>query len=425
VWRNTAEKADPIELPRLTIKLCSKQVLLIDKLKLSTANNKRVRSKDFTNRYPALSPRFWHGMRLSDYCRLLADNGFRVDISRLPLATGAGISATISSCFAGIQSAFFRKKIRQTELLAPPVFVLGHWRSGTTFLHELLCRDKSRGFPTTFQCFGSSHFLVSQAVLLPIIRLFFPRHRPMDNMSAGIDLPQEDEFALLSLGLPSVYLRSAFCNGRPQYQDVLAPQLMDEADYAALMDGLEYFYKALTYTLKKPLLLKSPTHTGRIRALAERFPGAKFIHIARDPYRIFESTFRLWNILDHTQGLQLPRYSDTYLKQLIFRNYRNMYREYLEARQTFPAHQLVEINYEHLVDEPLETIWKIYDQLDLEGFKQSETPFREFIEQRSKYQPNPVNLPAAMKTEIDEEWADYIRCFGYRQQAKPRSILSA
>src|ERR1035437_1279561 len=32
------------------------------------------------------------------------------------------------------------------------IFIIGHWRSGTTFLHEMLCKDSSFNFPTTYAC---------------------------------------------------------------------------------------------------------------------------------------------------------------------------------------------------------------------------------------------------------------------------------
>src|SRR5256885_1018324 len=34
----------------------------------------------------------------------------------------------------------------------PPIFLLGFWRSGTTFLHELFCCDTHFGFPSTYAC---------------------------------------------------------------------------------------------------------------------------------------------------------------------------------------------------------------------------------------------------------------------------------
>jgi hypothetical protein len=43
----------------------------------------------------------------------------------------------------------------------------------------------------------------------------------------------------------------------------------------------------------KRLVLKSPPHTARVRLLREIFPGAKFVHISRDPYEIYQSTKRV------------------------------------------------------------------------------------------------------------------------------------
>src|SRR3954469_16642118 len=44
-----------------------------------------------------------------------------------------------------------RKRVAAQELAAPPVFVIGHGRSGTTHLHELLSRDPQFGCVTLMQ----------------------------------------------------------------------------------------------------------------------------------------------------------------------------------------------------------------------------------------------------------------------------------
>ena len=80
---------------------------------------------------------------------------------------------------------------------------LGHWRTGTTYLHELLIRDPRHSYPTTYQCLAPGHFLISEAWLPKVFFFFVPSRRPMDNMPAGWDRPQEDEFGLCLLGAPS------------------------------------------------------------------------------------------------------------------------------------------------------------------------------------------------------------------------------
>ena len=93
-----------------------------------------------------------------------------------------------------------------------------------------------------------------------------------------------------------------------------------------------HFLKMLTAQYKSQLVLKSPPHTGRLKQLAEWFPGAKFIHMSRHPYRLVPSTMRLWKLLDQLQSFQLPKYDDVWLKNYIFECKNLMYSAYLEQR---------------------------------------------------------------------------------------------
>ena len=88
--------------------------------------------------------------------------------------------------------------------------MIGHWRSGTTLLHELLVRDPRHTYPDTYACFAPNHFLVSGWWMKPCLKVLLPSQRPIDNMPAGWDHPQEDEFALCNMGVPSPYLTIIF-----------------------------------------------------------------------------------------------------------------------------------------------------------------------------------------------------------------------
>ena len=46
------------------------------------------------------------------------------------------------------------------------IFVIGNWRSGTTFLHEMLCSDPGFNFPTTYACMNSQVFPITEAARL-------------------------------------------------------------------------------------------------------------------------------------------------------------------------------------------------------------------------------------------------------------------
>jgi len=180
------------------------------------------KAPDKVNQYPALSPRFWHGMRFPYWISLLAKNRFRVSLSRLHIAIGVTCFTPFTDLMALIQHVIFGRAIARTPLVGAPIFVLGHWRSGTTLLHEYLSLDERFASPTTFQCFAPWHFLLTEGLVTRFGGFLLPDKRPMDNMKAGWALPQEDEFALMNLGAPTPYLRILFPHHPVPFEDTLA-----------------------------------------------------------------------------------------------------------------------------------------------------------------------------------------------------------
>ena len=173
------------------------------------------------------------------------------------------------------------------------MFIVGHWRSGTTYLHELLTCDDRFATPTTYQCFAANHFLLTDGWLPRLIWFLVPSRRPMDNVQVGWQAPQEDEFALCSLGIPSPYLRIAFPNDSVDYLRYLDMQGVDDPTLQAWQAALRWFLQSMTYATGRQLVLKSPTHTARLGILAQMFPRAKFLHIVRrspDDLRLHDET---------------------------------------------------------------------------------------------------------------------------------------
>ena len=96
------------------------------------------------------------------------------------------------------------KKIADKPLEMDPLFVLGHWRSGTTFVHNVLACDKHFGYTTTYQTVFPNLMLWGQGFFKKNMSFLMPDHRPTDNMELKVDLPQEEEFAL-SNKMPYTY----------------------------------------------------------------------------------------------------------------------------------------------------------------------------------------------------------------------------
>ena len=88
------------------------------------------------------------------WLRLLARNRFAVDFRLWPVAMVITGLSVVNTVLALVQSIVFGRKIARTEIREPPIFVIGHWRCGTTLLHRLLVRDERFAFPTTYDCFA-------------------------------------------------------------------------------------------------------------------------------------------------------------------------------------------------------------------------------------------------------------------------------
>src|SRR5262245_27448077 len=115
------------------------------------------------NPIPWYAPRFWHGMRFSTWMGHWARNHFAVSLSKLPSALSITAVTALNSGLAAIDHLLYRRRVAQVEISQSPLFILGHWRSGTTFLHELLIRDPEHTFPSTYQCFVPHHFVFTDA----------------------------------------------------------------------------------------------------------------------------------------------------------------------------------------------------------------------------------------------------------------------
>lgn len=364
------------------------------------------------NSYPSWSPRFWHGMRTADWWRLLAKNRFNVHLSRLHIAVGVSAFTPVNDVMAALQWMAFGRKIRRAKVEKAPIFILGHWRSGTTFLHELMVTNPKFASPTTFQCFAPSHHLVSEYLMVRYGGFLLPKKRPMDEMEAGWSLPQEDEFALMNLGIASPYLRIAFPKSQSKEMEYFSLDELSETDLSRWREAFTWFLRTLSVRYKgRQLVLKSPPHTGRLSELAKLYPDAKFIHLTRDPRKLYLSTLRLWKSLDEVQSLQISPGDE--LKGYVCECMKAMYRSFQRARESVSSERIIDIRYEDLVDEPIETMQKIYSELQLGSFQDALPALKQRLVSHESYQPNKHRAVADIDQETLAHWNDYGKRYGY------------
>jgi hypothetical protein len=346
--------------------------------------------------------------------KLLKVGKFRVAPIRWAMAVIITLLAVfVNSPCAWLQRLIYGKRIKDTKLAGSPIFIIGHWRSGTTLLHEYLIRDSRFTFADTYACFVPEHFIVSRFTVRPIVALLMPKKRPIDNMEAGFDRPQEDEFALVSMGLPSPYRNIIFSNnGLNIDTDYLTLRNVSAEDRKAWLEGLDTFLKTLTFlNPEKRVVLKSPPHTGRIKTILERYPDAKFVHIHRNPYAIFPSTYNLWMRLSKDEGAQHP--TGKGMEEYIFDNLNTMYEALEEDVKSLPANQFCEIAYKDLTSAPVETLATIYQTLELGGFDEVRPVLEHYADSQKEYKKNRFTMEPELKSQIASRWKRYFDRYGY------------
>lgn len=243
------------------------------------------------------------GITLLQWARLLRARWTQIEYLRyFPRLLFITLMAALNTIGAVADWFFYGAKVRAQELNDEPVFVLGHPRTGTTHLHNLLSKDPRFAYANTFQVGFPSGFL-SMSWLAPYLGLIMDSKRPMDNMALAWDTPQEDEVAVnqLSSGA-SPYAPLLFMRRETEFRKFYDFQDCDADDFARWRDSFVHFLKKIQFAAggrHKRLLLKSPVHTARVGVLKKMFPKATFVFVHRHPYEgefLFISMWaiRLW-----------------------------------------------------------------------------------------------------------------------------------
>jgi omega-hydroxy-beta-dihydromenaquinone-9 sulfotransferase len=346
------------------------------------------------------------GISLGAWLRLLAENRFAVDLPYWPRA------AMVTG--ASVQNSLFRwwEHWRYDTAIAatghqPPLFVLGIWRSGTTHLHNLLARDARLAYPNFFEVFYPYTFLTTAWFNRALLAYFMPQKRPQDNVRMGIDEPQEDEFALNCLTQLSWVLVWTLPRRAAHYERFLTFRSATNEEKVRWQRALKFFVQKLTYRYGRPLVLKSPAHTGRIKLLLEVFPDAKFVHIHRNPYDVFQSSLNSARKAIPWWTLQTPDLTE--LEETTLRQYEEIYQAYFEERDLIPAGRLHEIRYEDLEADPIGQLRGMYEALQLGDFGPAERAIRKYLGSIAEYEKNRYRkLEPKWKNEVARRWR---RCF--------------
>ncbi|MFI4849883.1 Sulfotransferase domain protein [Gimesia chilikensis] len=336
----------------------------------------------------------------------------------------SGVLSLSNSCLSGLESLIYSRKVKQTKLESP-VFIIGHWRSGTTLLHNLMSMDQQFIYPNMGAMLFPSHFLLTERVLKHVVKHLIPKQRPMDNMPVTWDLPQEDETSIMLLHLMSPYLAIAFSDQPEVYDRFYELDQLTPKEDKVWRDTFRFFMQKLTYRAggNKRVLLKSPTHTFRIRFLLDMFPDARFVYIHRNPYKVYNSTLHLRKTMFGDNGfapLDMEK-----LEEDMSNIYVNHLHVYERDRQIVPEGQLHEVSFEDLTADPVSELKKVYEHLNLTGFEDLEKNMQPYLKDQKSYKKNKYEMDAAQEKKIYERWQKAFEMFGYERLPSDALIKKA
>jgi len=322
------------------------------------------------------------------------------------------------------ESLRYGRRIARVRLDEPPIFIVGHWRSGTTHLHNLMSRDPALGSLTMYQAMVPGASLAGGRWLKSLLAKIVPVERPMDNMTWPVDAAQEEEIPLAKMMPRSFYTRFLFPR---KSRRLFAEYVLLEGAGPGTAHEIEVELRRLLQVATlhaggKRLVLKNPVNTARIRTLAQAFPGAKFIHAYRNPYDVFASTRHLHRkMLAFTTLQTLPDEGG----EAVLGIYEDMMRRYLADRALLPGGSLVEVRFEDLERDPLGEVRRIYGALGLPGFDQAEHSIRAYVASQKDYKKNRLTLPPEDERRIGERWAFAFEALGYARREAAVSSASS
>ena len=281
--------------------------------------------------------------------------------------------------------------VRQTHKtkVIRPVFILGHWRSGTTHLQTLITAHGSFASMNVFQAIFPDQFFLTEPWLKPVLQRIahlinyqnYFHQRPMD-----LDEAQEEELAFTSMGVAETPYWARVL-GRPEKLMKIDHQKRKEVHY-------RWVQKLQRSNRGKRLVLKSPPNLLFLPEIMEAYPDAQFIFIYRDPVEVYHSTKKLWKATHTYYALsQLPE-AETH--NAIIEDYIELMEAYKAFKDKISPEKLIEVNYHELKKNETFEMAKVWEFL-------GESPLN-FPIKSTYYVPQKYETPEDLLEELKEKW---------------------
>ena len=360
------------------------------------------------------SPRLKHplmGSSPSNLVRLLWENG-PVDRSRIPQIMMA-VAGSLARWPLSLAERF-RVSLTRSEdnSMPPPIFIVGHWRSGTTHVYNVLSKSPDFGFPSPYATGAPWDFIFLRKFFSSWIKKALPSNRYIDRVPVNPDSPQEDETAMANMGNLSFYHGLYFPKRFQEHfkRGIFLDNCSDET-IRRWEQNFAYFIDKLYLQQGKRILIKNPVYTARVNRLRSLYPEAYFIHVYRNPYRVYESMRHFYSAL--FEELALQDYSDVEIKETILDTYPRMMNRLYQHARDLRDDRFAEIRFEDFESDPLEEIERIYVQFDLDGFDRHRPDYEQYLQSVADYQKNRYPFPEESLELVEKRWGKWLNQLDY------------
>ena len=306
----------------------------------------------------------------------------------------------------------FHKKLKNFKFEKPPLFILGHWRSGTTLLHNMLTKDPTASYMTTYQAVFPNN-LTSKWIFRTFMKINMPDKRPSDGVALNINFPQEDEFSFSNSYWNAYYNFFYFPEKYKEfYEKSVHHKNLSKKEIELWYSSYDKLVKkALINTKGERAIFKNPVNTGRIDKILKLYPDAKFLYIYRNPITVFYSTRRFFQQLYPT--LWLHKVDNKFIDDMIFDVYIRLLDDYYEYKSLIPAENLMEIRFEEFEQKPLQEMENIYSNLLNEDFIKVKHYFSDYLKTQKSHKKNKYLVEADEIELIRRNWKKYIDLYDF------------
>lgn len=288
-----------------------------------------------------------------------------------------GVAITNAICL-GLDKLFFRGFLK-VEVKAP-VFIVGNARSGTTFMHRLMCRDTERFtyfkaweifFPSLIQKklirgIGAIDGAIFGGLLKKGIHRFedkaFARFRELHPLS--LTGSEEDETMFVHC-----FSSSFICVLFPYLKEMRYLHFFDERPEAERKKLMTFYKEMVQRQLyldggDRTLCSKNPLFSTKMRSLLEFFPDARFVYMARNPYESLPSVQSMLYTIWESAWIDVEK--DGEPVRLLGQYSVDAYNYALGVLDELPQSAFATVRYDELVVDPGETVRQVYGTLGLE-----------------------------------------------------------